>query len=445
MVGMSESAGPITANHGLDLFHPDDRERALTDILGTEIRGDFLENELRFLTRHLGERIFHSRAIAIRDATGKIVRIRGMSQDVTEQRVAEQCLREREALLAAAEQIANIGSYECDASTGVLKLSPNLREIWGVEDDRDDWTMEDCCQHVHPDDRKRLKSLALQAVADRMPFQCTLRYNHPAKSLRYLHVSGLPVADANGEFTRRVGAVRDVTEQHRAEMDLREREELLAAAEEIANFGSYPSDYRTRSTTMSANLRKIYGIAREAQWSRRFFRQRLHPEDRDRVMKIFDGVMKQAKPFQYVARYMRTETDIRILHVRGVPIFDNAGQLIKRTGVVQDITDHARAEQNLRSLSQRLLNTRDEEQRRVARSNGDLVAEIRDYGCGIVLPSRALSAPPMGVGIAGMRERVTQLSGVLKIDTAPGKGTTVRATIPVNRKSEPHAVSTGPR
>jgi signal transduction histidine kinase len=36
-----------------------------------------------------------------------------------------------------------------------------------------------------------------------------------------------------------------------------------------------------------------------------------------------------------------------------------------------------------------------------------------------------------GVGIAGMRERVTLLNGTFELESAPGVGTTVRAILPV--------------
>jgi glucose-6-phosphate-specific signal transduction histidine kinase len=38
---------------------------------------------------------------------------------------------------------------------------------------------------------------------------------------------------------------------------------------------------------------------------------------------------------------------------------------------------------------------------------------------------------PLGVGILGMRERVKQLDGSFEMDSAPGRGTTVRVSLPV--------------
>jgi PAS domain S-box-containing protein len=64
------------------------------------------------------------------------------------------------------------------------------------------------------------------------------------------------------------------------------------------------------------------------------------------------------------------------------------------------------------------------------RQEGALVAlEIRDWGRGLVVPVNGSSSPTrLGVGIAGMRERMSQLGGRLEIESGDG-GTTVRAMI----------------
>jgi signal transduction histidine kinase len=69
---------------------------------------------------------------------------------------------------------------------------------------------------------------------------------------------------------------------------------------------------------------------------------------------------------------------------------------------------------------------------RLAGEEGQIRAEVRDEGCGLALPTPAMGwdAPP-GVGIAGMRERVKRLHGVFEIESAPRRGTTVRATPPI--------------
>ncbi len=72
----------------------------------------------------------------------------------------------------------------------------------------------------------------------------------------------------------------------------------------------------------------------------------------------------------------------------------------------------------------------------VASENGAIVLEVRDQGRGVHPGSAGRLTPAngqLGVGIAGMHERVRQLGGTLRIDSS-ASGTTVRATLPLTRE-----------
>ena len=66
-------------------------------------------------------------------------------------------------------------------------------------------------------------------------------------------------------------------------------------------------------------------------------------------------------------------------------------------------------------------------------AGGVIIAEIRDEGCGFELrdPGATPDDDHVGVGLAGMRARAELVGGSLTVQTSPGKGTTVRATVPM--------------
>ena len=64
---------------------------------------------------------------------------------------------------------------------------------------------------------------------------------------------------------------------------------------------------------------------------------------------------------------------------------------------------------------------------------------VRDNGCGM---GQAADDPSSGhFGLQGMRERVDKLGGMLSIESAPGKGTSVSVTVPSRRAPRPQAVA----
>jgi len=567
MLGLKPVKGPVAIGGTRSIIHPDDRERAIRDANAVSERGCPFDNELRFIRADGGVRIFHSRGVPVTDETGRVVRVRGMSQDVTEQREAEDRVRRSEALLAQAEELANMGSWELDVETQTLTWSKHHYRMLGLKPEKDAFHLESRMPMIHPDDRERALR-AVQAVCESgRPLDHELRSVRAGDTIGVFHSRALAVKDETGRVVRIRGMSQDITERREAEDRVRRSEALLAQAEQIASFGSWEFDMTTREVILSPHLRQMYGLAPDDEWTEDSFWERMHPDDRRQASDAVDRGMAEKKPWGYIARYLRPQGGWLIYYVRGLHIFSADGMPLRALGVVQDITERTRTEEDLRRLSHRLLYVRDEDRRHVARElhesagqslaalkmtlgrlrqtmrgskglahelwksanelaegairevrtisylmhpplldeaglgpalrwyakgfeersgirvkldmpadlkrqsqeiettmfrvvqealtnvhrysgsatagirvfqkDGRIVAEVRDDGCGLMRgPARGKQAPP-GVGIAGMRERVTQLSGVFEMESAPGQGTTIRATLPFEASALP--------
>ncbi len=78
------------------------------------------------------------------------------------------------------------------------------------------------------------------------------------------------------------GMSQDITESRTAESKVRESESLLSSAEEIAHLGSWEFDVGSGMARLSKNLRKIYGITAEEEFTRGLV-HRTHPPERSRA------------------------------------------------------------------------------------------------------------------------------------------------------------------
>jgi signal transduction histidine kinase len=68
---------------------------------------------------------------------------------------------------------------------------------------------------------------------------------------------------------------------------------------------------------------------------------------------------------------------------------------------------------------------------------GDVEVTVRDDGSGFVPETTLAEAVARGhMGIVGIRERVRALGGTFAIESAPGAGTTLRASLPLNPRAE---------
>jgi PAS domain S-box-containing protein len=224
MLGLEISGDAIGISEACQLFHPEDRARVWHDVTTLLETGEPLKNELRFVTSSGENRIFFSRAIPIKDESGTVRAIRGISQDVTERRSAEINLRANQELLAQAEKIASLGSWELSAQGETKKLSENLYRIIGKDPRERPITVDEALERMEATDAGRARHNLERAMSDGAPFEQELGYRLPDGRVRSFHVRCVPMLDPDKKVTRLVGIVRDFTEQQEAQRARRESE-----------------------------------------------------------------------------------------------------------------------------------------------------------------------------------------------------------------------------
>src|SRR4029077_3418475 len=213
MLGLDPRKNPATKELWFQTVHPEDRERVLEDFNKAITEGKAIDAEARFVLPDGRIRVNHTRATVITDLTGQVVRVAGVSQDITERKESEEKLRKSEALLARAEQLANVGSWELDLKTGVLTWSAQIYRMLSVNPHGVPETAERFWQIVHPDDRERAQREQAQAIAEHQPLASELRCVLPDGRIRILDQLAVPVYDETGQAVRIGGMVQDITDR----------------------------------------------------------------------------------------------------------------------------------------------------------------------------------------------------------------------------------------
>jgi PAS domain S-box-containing protein len=139
-----------------------------------------------------------------------------------------------------------------------------------------------------------------------------------------------------------------VAERKRAEAQIRESEQQLAEAQQIAHIGSWQWDITTNTVSWSDELCRIYGLKpQEGHLTYEKFLDLIHPNDREHIHSYIRTAYKSRQPFSFDHRILRPDGTIRILHGRGKVVVDEQGQLLKMIGTEQDITERKEAEESL--------------------------------------------------------------------------------------------------
>ena len=130
-----------------------------------------------------------------------------------QQRTAEEALRDLQARVDNAQQLANMGDYDWEIATDTNRWSDQLFRIYGHEPQAFPPTYERFLSMIHPDDQERVKGLHQQAYASGEPYEMMERIVRPDGEVRYLSSNGQVITDANGNPLRFRGTCIDVTDR----------------------------------------------------------------------------------------------------------------------------------------------------------------------------------------------------------------------------------------
>src|SRR5580704_16681423 len=259
----------------------------------------------------------------------------------------EEKLQQSEAYLAEAQSLSHTGGFGWRPSTGEILCSEETFRIFEY-DRATKPTVELVLQRVHPEDAALVQQTIERAAQDGKDFEHEYRLVMPDSSVKYVHVMAHALSHESGgvEF---VGAVMDVSDRKRAEKKLRRSEESLLETQKLSHTGSWRHDVASGEVTVSPEIYRIHDIKPEDNASNtEFFFNKFHPEDRKRVVDLFERAEIEKTEFQVDYRIVLPDGTIKHLHTIGRPILNESGDLVEFAGTAMDVTAAKEAEEALR-------------------------------------------------------------------------------------------------
>lgn len=211
--------------------------RTIAEVAGEETAEEFerhdrevLESgEARSFLEHAAGRSYWSVKFPVRNEAGEIVRICGIATDVTDRAAAEAEVRWHRHLLAQAQTLARLGTWEWDTRSEEAYWSPPFCELIGVAaDDPEIGTAKLYFSLVVDDDRDELLARAVACVGGSEAFTSEHRIRRRSDgALRWMRMTGMLERDETGRTGRLYGFVQDVTDELRSLRDARRLNTIL--------------------------------------------------------------------------------------------------------------------------------------------------------------------------------------------------------------------------
>jgi len=290
-----------------------------------------------------------------------------MAIDITEQFKALQALRESESKYRNLTENLNQVVYSVDPqSLEATYINKAVFDIFGYT--AEEWLANPGLweQTIYSEDKNDVIAKIMQARESLNNSLIEYRIIKKDGSLRWIIDRFQWERDEHGKVTALNGIISDITERKTVETELRMSEERLKFALKQSYTGGWEIDLADRKAFRTPEHAKIFGYDDlNSEWSFDKFIGHVIPEEREYAKNIFLNAIETKTDFRLECRIRRTDGMIRWIWAAGGHQVNIDGTVKKMAGIVKDITESKEAEQQLRTLMTRLIES-EEQMRKVA-------------------------------------------------------------------------------
>ncbi|MBD1909936.1 MULTISPECIES: PAS domain-containing protein [unclassified Leptolyngbya] len=281
--------------------------------------------------------------------------------DISDRKHIEETLRHSEEQAQLALKVGRLGTWHYDPVTQQVNLDTRMCEIWGEASETAILPLEAVLERIHPDDREPV----VMALGNALDPQSTGTYDinyriiWPDGTVHWLSTKGQALFAGEGAERHAVsfsGAAFDITQRKQAEASLRESEERLRLAMQGAQMGTWDVDLLTGRAIWSEQYFAMLGYEPHpcGEASEELWYNRIHPDDRAWVMEEWHRSRQEHRFYCAEYRAMHPDGQVFWLSALGSFTYNAQDEAIRSIGVVFDMTDRKRAEEDLRLSEERL-------------------------------------------------------------------------------------------
>lgn len=257
--GVSEDFQPDLSS-AISFYAPEVQEQVANVVQRCMDHGEPWDFELP-LIRKDGQQVW-VRAVGRPDyREGKMVRLVGAFQDVTQQVAARQQLEETHQRLELANSSGHVGVWDLDLKGGQILWNDCMWQLYGIAPLPGGPTHAAWEQALHPEDRAATVAEFKRATALTREHELEFRVVHPTGDVRHLVAKFRVTRDVHGTAVRVTGVNWDVTEARKLQAQVAEQAEVMRVTLSAIVDAVITSDMQGRVLWMNQAAERMLGVS----------------------------------------------------------------------------------------------------------------------------------------------------------------------------------------
>lgn len=252
------------------------------------------------------------------------------------------------------QKLGHFGLVEFDPSKDEYYWSDYVYHLLGItsNDPKPKLTLPLFLKFIHPEDRSTFKQLYEGLVEKGESFSLTFRIIRRDGTERVIHGQAVTKEVVNGQPSKLLGIILDITEKKEAENRLMEvTNRFLSIANEIDAVIWSLDPICNKVLYCSNSVKKILGVDVDffmkvpSYWKICF-----HPEDMDKLENALN-LLKEGTPLIDEYRMIRPDGEVIWTKVQMIPTINEFGEMIRLDSMIIDITEAKQYELKLQQMA----------------------------------------------------------------------------------------------
>ncbi|WP_341220308.1 PAS domain S-box protein [Polaribacter atrinae] len=386
MYGLTPNDGVPPHKEAIKVCDKESLDRLLQATLELNTKGTPYNVVLKLINRKKEEVWVRNVAKPIYNKQNEIIGRRGVLQNITEWKKAQlelelskqkiqsslDLLEKKDYSLTESSRVAKIGYWEYDIATDSFTWSDYVYEIYGFSPQDSIPSRKSMVAFYGKDSQAKLEQATADLTLNRIPYDIELKLtNNKNKEVWVRQVVQLIYNEQN-EIIGRRGLVHNITAAKNAQIELeiskekiqtslklsRKRKHSMNEASKVAKIGYWEHDMLKGTAVWSDYVHHIFGTnPKDGVLPEVALFKRMNKKSQEKFVEATRNLTANGVSYDLELKF--TNLKGQIIWVRNVaqPIYNKQNEIVGKRGVLQNITDSKKVQQELEQSKQKIENT----------------------------------------------------------------------------------------